>query len=110
MNEIQLAINVATKREDLRTYKVGAVAIRKDGTKVFSRNEGVKVPTPSAHAEARLMKKAGHGSTVYVARVIADGSPALARPCPRCMALLVSYKVKKVHYTTSDGIETITLN
>lgn len=110
MYEIELAAKIATKRDDKRTFKIGAVAIRKDGAIVGARNEWVNIPAPSGHAEARLMRKAGYGSIVYVARVMANGTFGMAKPCDRCMAILMCRGVKCVYYTTYDGIEKLMLN
>lgn len=37
--------------------------------------------------------------TVYNARVLKDGTPALAKPCPRCAYLLDFYDVGRVVWT-----------
>jgi tRNA(Arg) A34 adenosine deaminase TadA len=36
---------------------------------------------------------------MYIARVLADGSPALARPCPGCMAAITEFGIKHVEWT-----------
>lgn len=92
----------AKKREDRRTFFVGAIAIRKDGVMVKARNEATHEPMPACHAEARVCKKIDVGSTVFVARAMANGCLALAKPCKRCQAILRSHKVNKVHYSVSD--------
>lgn len=43
------------------------------------------------------------GSTLYVYRQHKDGSLALAKPCPRCMALIKEQGIRKIKYTTEDG-------
>jgi tRNA(Arg) A34 adenosine deaminase TadA len=45
--------------KDLRSYRVGAVAIRPDGCLVSSRNISSTDKTAACHAESRLMRKAG---------------------------------------------------
>lgn len=42
-------------------------------------------------------------ATVYIYREDPLGRPALARPCPRCMSLLLRLGVRKIKYTTSFG-------
>ena len=37
----------------------------------------------------------------YVARLKADGTPGMARPCENCMGLFKAYGVKQIFYTTS---------
>lgn len=103
---------IAAKRgsDTKRRAIVGAVARRRDGKLVQSRNGSVCSPHAPAHAEARLMRKAGNGSIVAVARVLKNGEPAMAKPCPRCMAILRSKGVVCVTYTTGpDSYEMIAL-
>jgi len=95
--------NLSTDR--MRKSFMGGVAIRRDGTLVYSRNGSTicRYPekTPSIHVEHRLLRKAGFGSTVYVSRVKRDGSYGMAKPCPRCMAGLKARGVEMVYYTIS---------
>lgn len=91
--------------------RIGAVAVRKDGVIVTARNSHVFMPMHAAHAERKVMRKAGYGATVYIARVCFDGSISMAKPCPACEALLRNKRVKKVFYTNWDGkIEELKLN
>lgn len=57
----------------------------------------------STHAEVAAMKgispEVAKGSTVFVGRVLKDGTPGLSKPCPNCEAFLVSMGVRKVIYT-----------
>lgn len=97
------AANVAIKRlHDARTFFVGAVGVRSDGVVVHARNESAHVPTPHLHAEARITKKLGlNAPVVYVARwSFGKGGWAMAKPCPTCMSMLRSHRVKRVIYTT----------
>lgn len=56
------------------------------------------------HAEARLVRKLDHGSTVYVARTRRDdGRIAIAKPCPRCEASLKHRGVLKCYYTINEN-------
>lgn len=43
------------------------------------------------------------GCTMYVFRAHRDGTLALARPCPRCLALLRELGVRKIKYTIEQG-------
>lgn len=102
-------INIAAEVADItadrnRKAFIGAVAIRRDGVMVHSRNSAVYSPNaknPPAHGESRLMSRAGLYSEVYVARVKRDGSLAMAKPCPRCMAIMRSHRVEMVYYSIS---------
>lgn len=42
-------------------------------------------------------------SDIYVSRVCPSGLAGLAMPCTRCMDLIRSVGIKRVHYTTSEG-------
>ena len=37
--------------------------------------------------------------TLYVARVLSDGTPALAKPCPGCMSALIEFGIHNLEYT-----------
>lgn len=89
-----------------RDHFLGAIGIRKDGAIVVARNEPTQVRTPSAHAEARLVKKLGKDADlVVVVRVTKNGALAMAKPCKKCALALKNYRVKKVFYTTENGME-----
>ena len=103
MDLLKFAAHIAKKKKDQRYFLVGAVAIRSDGAVVHATNSATKIPTPGAHAEARLMARAGTGSTVFVARALrGTGELGLAKPCARCLSIMRSHKVKKVYYTISS--------
>jgi len=103
---LKVAGEVANLSADrMRKSFMGAVAVRRDGVLVYSRN-GSTTPfmptkTPSIHAEQRLLRKTGDGATIYVARLKRDGSFGMAKPCPRCMAGLKARRVEMVYYTIS---------
>lgn len=42
------------------------------------------------------------GTTVYVTRITPNGNTALAKPCKKCMSLLISVGVKEIIYTTDN--------
>lgn len=96
---LEIAGRKAAKKND-RTWLLGAVGIRADGTIVTSINGSVAIPTRQAHAEYRLTKKLDAGSVVYVARVRKDsGEFGMAKPCANCEKALRDRKVRKVYYT-----------
>lgn len=39
------------------------------------------------------------GFSIYVARVLADGSPANARPCEDCQRMLKSFNINRIEHT-----------
>jgi tRNA(Arg) A34 adenosine deaminase TadA len=103
---LDLAIRAAIKRPGSRQFLVGAVAIRADGALVHARNEAAALPCPNAHAEARLMKRAGYApEEVLVVRIARqDGSLVLAKPCTSCASLLKARGARSVYYSTEAGI------
>jgi len=40
---------------------------------------------------------------VYVYRELKNGTRAMARPCPSCLAAIKAMNIKHIHYTTPDG-------
>lgn len=97
------ALSKLNNDEDLRHFFLGAVAKREDGTIVHSRNGSAPAPSPDAHAEARVCRKAGKGATVYVARIRRDtGEFGMARPCIRCQEKMKNFGVKKCYFTVSS--------
>ena len=61
------------------------------------------------HAEVAAIVKATRAGLrdlssfhLYVARVYADGTTGLAKPCPGCERAIVAFKIKEVQWTTSS--------
>ncbi len=96
-----LAGQMAIKRDDRRTFKLGCVALRNDGAMVRSNNGPSPVPTRSTHAEYKVALKLDHGATVFVTRIGRGGAYRNARPCRSCQKALRSRRVKRVYYTLS---------
>ncbi len=94
-----LAIKAASRGDTSRHYLLGAVGIRKDGAIVTACNSKTQKPSRKTHAEYKLSRKLDLGSTVYVARVLKDGSVSSAKPCKNCEKALRTRGVKKVFYT-----------
>ena len=94
------AIQGRNRRNDARTFLLGAVGIRNDGVLVSSKNIASTDCAPHHHAETRLVRKLTPGSTVWVARVAkGTGNWAMARPCPNCERRLRGSGVTKIVYT-----------
>lgn len=53
------------------------------------------------HSEAHaLIKSKGKGCTLIVARVLSDGTPANAKPCPVCEEMIrIHGNIREVRYT-----------
>lgn len=75
------------------------VNIDKNHPKVLDEND-IKYHA-SVHAEARVLKQIAdpRGCTVYVARLMKDGTAGNSEPCGVCYNLLKSSGVRKVIYT-----------
>ena len=98
----QIAQQIASKKDDRRQYRLGAVGVRSDGAMVMATNVPCQHPQRHAHAEARLTRKLDHGSSVFVVRVLKDGTMANARPCDNCQKAMRGRGVKNCFYTISN--------
>lgn len=104
LKHLRIASHVSVKGNRRRHAFLGAVGIRRDGTKVESYNGCAEKKTPEIHAEARLAKKLDVGSVVYVARTRRDnGMIALAKPCKNCQNAMKHRGVEKCFYTISES-------
>lgn len=97
---LTLAADISRLKDDGRRFFHGAVAWRGDGVLVSAVNGNPKFPDPYHHCERRLTRKLDKGSTVYLARVLADGTWANSKPCYDCELALKSSSVKRIFYTT----------
>lgn len=106
MKYLELAAAIAIRsivRSNEKHFLFGCVAIRQDGTIVTSTNSRCKERELSCHAEYKVLRKAGHGAILWVARVDREFNWRIAKPCPGCMSLIKNRKVKKVVYTISKN-------
>lgn len=103
---LEKALEVAKKSKC--RYKHGAVVVQKGTIVAIQTNKKIAAPVDNAwrrahiHAEAAAVRAAGKhaaGSTVYVARVAADGGPANSKPCKKCEGFMDRYKVAQVVWT-----------
>ncbi len=110
-------IELSRKMAEKSTYKfrVGCVIVRGSRIVGFGWNDGVKTharsphPFKSVHAEFDAVLSARGesvaGCDVYVCRIHADGSFAIAKPCKHCEAMLRKLGVRRVFFSTSAGWE-----
>jgi deoxycytidylate deaminase len=63
------------------------------------------------HAElsAILQSRGKVIESIFVQRFAADGTYALAKPCPSCQQAIKAFGIKKVMFTTPNGIEQYTI-
>ena len=107
MKYLDLAVRVAKANyvtADHKHFLFGAVCLRKDGAVVVSSNIRTTDPSVNAHAESRILRKAGHGAILWLARVDRHGKWAMSKPCPNCSTLIVNRNVKRVYYTVEDNV------
>lgn len=102
IRKLEEAAKIALKGQK-RSYRLGSIGIRNDGTMVSSFNSPTRIPNPCAHSEFRLAKKLDQGAVVYVARILKSGELAMARPCRNCMRALMSRRVKRIYYSISPN-------
>lgn len=104
MKKIKIAIdNVKKDVFFIKENAICAVAIREDGTIVKAYNGYDRLPAPSAHAEARVIRKAGYGAIIFVARIKKSKQIGNCKPCPDCEIIMRNYRVKKCYYTIDNS-------
>lgn len=105
------AARLGSKRKDERSFWVGALGLRADGTFVASYNGAARDKCPHIHAETRLCSKLDVGATVWVARAARNGDLAMAKPCPNCERVMRNKGVRRVVYSTGPAsFEVMQLN
>ena len=75
----------------------------------FHTGDGVLGLHAEVHACIGVSAKDLQGARMVVARILHDGSIAMAKPCSVCSRFLASVGVESVIYTTNEGIEEMTL-
>jgi tRNA(Arg) A34 adenosine deaminase TadA len=104
LNYLKIAAKIATRRKDGRSFYLGSVGIRSDGTIVEACNGPTPTPQPKAHAEHKVSKKMDYGGVIYTARVLqSTGSFVNARPCLNCIRAMKARKIKRCYYTISEN-------
>lgn len=111
---IELAAGIPVKRSEQR---LAAICVDRKGkvlgkgtnsytrTHTLQRHFAILAGLPEEkmflHAEiqALLKSKDKPVHTLYVARMLKDGSEGLAKPCPACVEALKAFGVQKVVYT-----------
>lgn len=101
MKNLLKAAQIAAESKDrLKNFRLGCVGLRRDGVFVFASNVvAPENPSPSSHAEARVLRKCGKGAIIWVARILRNGTWAMAKPCKNCQSLIKNLGVKKVYFT-----------
>jgi tRNA(Arg) A34 adenosine deaminase TadA len=115
MKGLQLAYREAMRSSGVggpkRTaYRIGACLMRGDEVLEVRHNSYKTHPYlakltqyPHLHAESHCMLAHGidrcHGTTMYVVRVLRDGSVANAKPCEVCYGIMLDLGVRLCYYT-----------
>lgn len=108
------------KHSNHKQHKMSSVIVRKNrvigtGFNQLKTHSLSKHPFKSLHAEVHAVLKTTNkedleGAEIYIYRENRYGLPALAKPCPYCLALLKEVGIKRMHYSnnlfcyTSDNI------
>lgn len=100
---LTLAGDLSRARQDGRRFFHGALAFRGDGTLVHAVNGTPKFPDAYHHCERRLARKLDKRATVFLARVLADGTWGNSKPCFSCEVSLKAAKVRRIFYTVGHG-------
>jgi len=95
-------------------YRLGAVLIKSG--KIIGAGRNHKKYSHMAkdhwsqtiHAEVDAILKSDkspRGSTLFLSRILKNGSTALSKPCEACIRVMKEERIKSVYYTTAEGIE-----
>ena len=111
---IKLTLKVAEKSQ--HRFPIGAIiaigsrilslGINKYRTHPQQINHHTNEVGGSIHAEldAIISCQNTKDATIYIARLLSNGDAGLAKPCKICQKIIESCGIKKVVYTTRDGI------
>ena len=118
------AAKAVSELSDFKKTQIGAVAVY--GHRIISTGYNTNRTCPlqkkynkyrfdvdsnhTGHAEILCLKSLVGRKDIdfskvqlYIWRNFSDGSPALARPCKSCMALIKDLGIKQIYYTNYDG-------
>lgn len=117
------AAKAVSEMSDFERVKIGAVAVYSHRIISSGTNSNKTNPLQKKYNAYRYSKDMGHTLhaevecllplinrkdidfsrvSLYIHRTHKDGTLALARPCPACMALIRELGIKKIYYT-GDG-------
>jgi len=75
----------------------------------YDEDRGTRYYPPKVHSEVSVLSRIRYLDidfsrvTLFIAREYKSGAPALARPCPSCMALIKEFGIHTICYTTDSG-------
>ncbi len=79
---------------------VGAVLVRDGRPLAMARNAPIETNDPTAHAELRVLRRAGHRAGNY--RLPGSSLYVTLEPCPMCAGALVHARVERLVYGAAD--------
>lgn len=97
------------RKESECKIKVGAVIVNSKPIAVGHntyRTHPITAKKWTTHAEVKALLQAGtasEGHDLYVYRELRNGTPAMARPCDRCLELIIESGIKNIYYTTGTA-------
>lgn len=112
---LEEAIDVAKSNDIRHLPRLGAVLVTRDGHVHYGQNKYKTHPLQARfgrnedsiylHAEVDAIVQAMRlgsptdGASLYVARVLRDGTVALAKPCIGCQRALIHFDIANVEWT-----------
>lgn len=109
-NVIEEAVRQSAKTQYV--FRLGAVIFNRH--RIISGGYNRVYHNGANCAETLAIKKAPSkllkGTTILVCRVNNSGTFGMAKPCARCMKLIIKSGIKKVIYSTPNGWETLNPN
>jgi len=102
----------AAKNSDHLAHPIGCVLVKGSRPVGIGWNTNKTHPycgqyTTHAEIKALVSCRSGRIDEAYLYRETADGMMANARPCISCAKALLSAGVKRIHYTTRGGFESL---
>ena len=100
-------------------YRIGAIVVKQsrivstgvNKLKTHPRqiNPHTHLYGSSIHAELDasigISRHLLRGATIYVVRILQNGENAMSRPCGSCMDILRELGIRRVVYSTTNGVE-----
>ena len=110
MHIAKQAERLARRNKTSSHFRLGAVVSQ--GARVYSRGCNQTKPKGiipcSVHAEEAALRRLPvlDGGDIYIARVLADDTLAISRPCDNCMKLIREKHLDTIHFISKNGLWT----
>ena len=104
MNEdekwMQIAIQEATKAEEMGEVPVGAILVKDDLIIARAHNKPISTNDPTAHAEIHLLRAAGEELKNY--RLPGTSLYVTLEPCAMCLGAIMHARIERVVFGAHD--------